>query len=147
MNLKNAFGKFVSFILLVTMLIVPNIVLAAENTSIQPRWSCIRECAHSLDRVGNDRALALCTDLEVYDGYYAGIEAQLQKYNFSTEKWENVQGKYWDYASEDTFCYIDETYISVSSGTYRFVLSFNAYSTSWFILESFECYTDQVTIP
>ena len=147
MNLKNAFRKFVSFILVITMLIVPNVVFAAENTTIQPRWSCIHECANSLDRVGSSRALALYADVEVYDGYYAGIEAQLQKYNFSTEKWENVEDEYWDYADEDTICILDETYISVSSGTYRVSLSFIAYTTSWFISESFNCYTDQVTIP
>ena len=97
--------------------------------------------------MGSSRALALYADVEVYDGYYAGIEAQLQKYNFSTEKWENVEDEYWDYADEDTICILDETYISVSSGTYRVSLSFIAYTTSWFISESFNCYTDQVTIP
>lgn len=147
MNIKTAVRKLVSFILIVTMLIVPNVVFAAENTSIQPRWTCIRECANSLDRVAGSRALALYADVEVYDGYYAGILAQLQKYNFSTEKWENVSNKFWDYAAEDTFCVLDATYIPVSSGTYRFNLSFVAYSTSWFELESFECYTDQVTVP
>ena len=147
MNIKNALRKLVSFMLVIIMLIVPNIVFAAENTSIQPRWSCIRECANSLDRVGSSRALALYADVEVYSDYYAGIEAQLQKYNFSTEEWENVDDKYWDYADEDTFCVLVATYIPVSSGTYRVSLSFIAYSTSWFILESFECYTDQVTVP
>lgn len=147
MNIKTAVRKLVSFILIITMLIVPNVVFASDNFTIQPRWSYIRSCAHSLDRVENERALALCTDVNLYSGYYAGIIAQLQKYNFSTERWENVEDKYWDYAAEDTFCVIDETYIPVSSGTYRFLLSFVAYSTSWIELESFECYTDQVTVP
>ena len=147
MNIKNTLRKLVSFMLVIMMLIVPHVVFAAKNTYVQPRWSCIYECANSLDRVAGSRALALCADVEVYDGYYAGIVAQLQKYNSSTGRWEDVSNRYWDYADEDGLCVLDETYIGVSAGTYRASLEFIAYSTSWFILETFTCYTDQVTIP
>jgi hypothetical protein len=133
--------------LAIMMLIVPNLVLAGTKSQIQPRWSYIYDCAHSLERVGSSSALALYADVQVFDGYYAAVEAQLQKYNSSTGKWNNVSGKFWDIASESDFCYVDEPRISVSSGTYRFDLTFVAYNTSWFELEHFSCYTDQVTIP
>ena len=133
--------------LAIMMLIVPNLVLAGTKSQIQPRWSCIYSIGHSLERVSNKSALALCAEVETYGGYYAAIEAQLQKYNTSTGRWENVSGKFWDIADESEYCVIDETYISVSSGKYRFDLTFVAYNTSWFELEHFSCYTDQVTIP
>jgi hypothetical protein len=116
-------------------------------SQIQPRWSYIYNIAHILERVDDESALALYAETETYPGYYAAVEAQLQKYNYSTGKWKNVTSEYWDIADESEFCYIDETYIAVSSGTYRFSLTFVAYTTSWMEIESFGCYTDQVTIP
>lgn len=139
--------KLFGFVLAIMMLMVPNLVLASTSSQIQPRWSFIFTIAHSLERVGSQKALALYAETETYQGYYAAVEAQLQKYNTSTGKWDNVSGKFWDIAAEDELCVIDETYISVSSGKYRFDLTFVAYSTSWMELESFSCYTDQVTIP
>lgn len=147
MNSKVSLKKLFGFMLAITMLIVPSLVFASENNQIQPRWSFIRDCTHLLERVGSKKALLLSTTMETDPGYYAGIQAQLQKYNFSTGDWDNVSGRYWDMAYEDSFAYIEETNLSVSSGTYRFALCFNAYTTSWFEIESFACYTDQVTIP
>lgn len=139
--------KLFGFVLAIMMLMVPNLVLAGTNTQIQPRWSYIYSIAHSLERVDNEKALALYAETETYQGYYAAVEAQLQKYNSSTGRWENVSEVFWDYADESEFCYIDATYISVPSGKYRFDLTFVAYNTSWIELEYFGCYTDQVTIP
>lgn len=139
--------KLFGFVLAIMMLMVPNLVLAGTSTQIQPRWACILSIGHLLERVDNERALSLYAETETYSGYYAAVEAQLQKYNSSTGNWDDVEEVYWDYADESEYCYIDATYISVPSGKYRFDLTFVAYSTSWMELESFSCYTDQVTIP
>ncbi|MBR3888193.1 MAG: hypothetical protein IKJ32_03750 [Clostridia bacterium] len=139
--------KLFGFVLAIMMLMVPNLVLAGTSAQIQPRWACILSIGHLLERVEDERALSLYAETETYSGYYAAVEAQLQKYNSSTRRWDNVNEVYWDYADESEYCYIDATYISVPSGTYRFDLTFVAYSTSWVELESFSCYTDQVTIP
>ncbi len=139
--------KLFGFMLAIMMLMVPNLVLAGTSTQIQPRWSCIYSIGHALERVSSEKALSLYAETETYMGYYAAVEAQLQKYNTSTGNWDDVSGKYWDYADEDDYCVLDATYIAVSSGTYRVDLTFVAYSTSWIELESYSCYTDQVTIP
>lgn len=146
MKLKKAVRKAICFMLVITMLIVPTVVFATnESTPIQPRWSHIFTIEHFTEKHATRNALVFYAAIETYSGY-TGIEAQMQKYNFATEEWEDVEGKFWDIADEDEYCYIDETCIPVSSGVYRFEVTYVAYATNWIELEHFMCYTDQVTV-
>ncbi len=146
MKFKATLRKFFCCILAITMLIIPTCSFAANTPApAQLMWTYIRACQHSLVQVGTQRKLSLCTDIEAYDGVYTGIMAQLQKYNFTTGRWDNIEDEFWSFIHESEYCYIDET-VNVSPGVYRFNLVFSAYDTNWVEVEFFDCYTDQVTI-
>ena len=135
----NVAKKVTSLILLFALLMVASVSFA--------RWTCIYECENLLtdESTWFTKKLDLYADMTTYDGYYAGIEAQLQKLDDDGETWNNVDDKYYEAFAEDEVCIMEET-IKVKAGTYRFEIVNNAYAKNGALLESAFTHTRTVTV-
>ena len=148
----NVVKKVVSFILVITMLVIPSASFAVtqselseQDASIQPRWTYLFECDNSLTITeGETSKLTLYGSTQVYEGL-AGVYFQLQKQE-SDGSWSDVTGKEWEATSSSDYIYLEKTHISVSAGTYRLYLIHSAMNEHGMIRESFPAYSDTITI-
>ena len=135
----------------ITMLMIPNLVLAGDTadsaqSGVQPRWSCLFVCDSSIRNASDiSPGLFVMGSTETYNGYYAEVEVQLQRYTTSGI-WMDVPTYCWTDYQEDTFAEVSEDNVSVSKGTYRCTLIHTAYSTSGFPLESEAFYSNEITV-
>lgn len=141
MEKKNVVKKVGTLILAFMML------LAMGSVSLA-RWSYLHACSSDLEDKSTlfSRKLELYADVEVYDGNYCGIEAQLQKSTDGGETWEDVDGKCWDVYEEKTFAYIDETFKVSGAGKYRCLVMHIAYTDAGLEIEAEPFYTNTVTL-
>lgn len=144
----NAVKKALSFIMMIAILMVSTVSFAAEAEREKLRWNCISLIDNYVDDSSTllRKSIELYASTEVYDGWYAGVSAQLQKQNSSGTSWSDVSGKYYEAYDEDYDASIYKSAIKVNAGTYRFKLVHTAYSTAGVALESVTAYTDTITI-
>ena len=133
---------------MVTLLMFSTVSFAVPPQTDSVQWNCVYEIENYLEDSSTllKKSLELYASTEVYDGWYAGVTAQLQKLNSSGTSWSDVSGKYYESYDEDYTTYIYKPSISVSAGTYRFKLVHTAYSTHGVALESITAYTNTITI-
>lgn len=153
--MKNVFKSkylvsFFSLVMAITMLMVPTVAFANSNTEasvIQPRWSYLVACDNLLDYASNiSSGLLVYGSTQPRFGNQSSVEIQLQKWNVSAGKWENVTGKYWFDYSTDGYSELCENNVPVSAGVYRLSLLHTAYSSTGVELESFAAYSNELTI-
>lgn len=147
LNLNTA-KKVLSVVMMVTLLMFSTVSFAVPPQTDSVQWNCVYEIENYLEDSSTllKKSLELYASTEVYDGWYAGVTAQLQKLNSSGTSWSDVSGKYYESYDEDYTTYIYKPSISVSAGTYRFKLVHTAYSTTGVALESITAYTNTITI-
>ena len=145
---SNTVKKALSFIMMIALLMVSTVSFAADAEKDKVRWNCICEIENYVDDSSTllRKSIELYASTDVYDGWYAGVSAQLQKRNSSGTSWSDVSGKYYEVYDEDTEAHIYKSAIMVSAGTYRFKLVHGAYSTAGVLLETVTTYTNTVTI-
>ena len=144
----NAAKKVLSFVMMIAMLTFSTVSFAVPPQTDSVQWNCVFEIENYLDDSSTllQKKLELFASTEVYDGWYAGVTAQLQKLNSSGTSWSNVSDKYYEAYEEDNYASIYKPSIKVSAGTYRFKLVHTAYSTTGVALESITAYTNTITI-
>ena len=132
---------------LLMLVIIPS-SFAADAEKDKTRWNCILSIENYIDDSSTllRKSIELYASTDVYDGWYAGVSAQLQKRNSSGTSWSNVSGKYYEVYDEDTEAHIYKSAIKVNAGTYRFKLVHTAYTTSGVAVETVTAYTDTITI-
>lgn len=138
---KNVLKKVGTLILAFMMLIAMGSVSLA-------RWSFLYMCSSDLADASTlfSKKLSFYADVEVYDGNYCGIEAQLEKSTDGGETWTQVKDKYWNVYEKDTFTYIDETFKVNGAGKYRCLVIHIAYTDTGLEIESEPFYTNTVTL-
>ena len=135
----------------ITLLMIPNLVFAVDAVdsaqgSIQPRWSCIYVCENGIDYANDiSQGIKIMGATQTYDGYYAEVEVQLEKYTTSGI-WVNVPTYNWREYSESCWAEVFEDNISVTPGTYRCSLVHSAYDEDGFLLESVSFQTRELTV-
>lgn len=143
----NVAKNVLSFVLLITILMVSTVSFAAGPNTDNIQWSYISAIENYLDNASTlfTRKLELYAATDTYIGYYSSVTAQLQKKNGST--WEDVTGYFYSDYEEDSGASIYEPSITgLSSGTYRFKLVHRAYTDEWLRLETVNAHTNEVTI-
>lgn len=145
---SNVLKRVLSFILLITMLMISTVSFAAKPQTDNVQWSYIYSVAcHLYDRsTWLSKKLELYGQLITYDNRYAGITAQLEKLGNDGITWSDVSGKYYEVYEEDIIAELSVKNIGVSSGTYRFYMEYTAYSTGGLPLETVGGYTNEVTV-
>ena len=137
---------------LITLLMVPNLVLAADTElgaqgDQQKRWSYLRACDNTLDYATNiSRGLYIHGSTQSAIGYYSGVSIQLQRYIADYDMWVNVPTYYWESYEEDSYTEITEDNVSVASGIYRFDIIHTSHDTDGFEIESFFANSNQMTV-
>ena len=147
MNL-NVAKKVLSFVLLITMLIISTVSFAAVPQEEGIEWTYIKEIDGYIDDVSTwySKKIDIYADTWVYNGSYAGVEVQLQKLDSNGTTWSDVSGKYWYNYPEDRIAVVSVNSLSVSSGTYRLDIYHRAYSTSGVLRETQHNFSPEVTV-
>lgn len=145
---SNVLKRVLSFILLITVLMISTVSFAAKPQTDNIQWSHIISVSNYLDDSSTwlFKRLEFYACTQTYTNRYAGVTGQLQKLGTDGITWNNVAGKYYESYEENTIADIYEQYISVSSGTYRFYVEYTAYSTGGLPLETVGGYTNEVTV-
>lgn len=141
----------------ITMLILPNASFAATKvetvakTNVEPRliqWTYLHCCENGLMQMEDAyRTLAIYASTEVYtDGDGTAVSAQLQKLSSNGLRWDDVDGKYWEADSDNIYCSVSADDVRVSAGTYRLYVEHHALDPYGYWLESFEAYSEIVTV-
>lgn len=130
-----------------TLILAFMMLLAMGSVSLA-RWSYLHVCSSDLEDKSTlfSRKLEFYADVDVYEGNYCGIEAQLQKSTDGGETWTDVKDKYWNVYEEDTYTCIDETFSVSGAGKYRCLVMYIAYTNTGFEIESEPFYTKIVTL-
>lgn len=145
---SNVLKKVLSFILLITMLMISTVSFAAKPQTDNVQWTYIFTVAsHLYDRsTWLSKKLELYAQMATYDNRYAGITAQLEKLGNDGITWSDVSGKYYEVYEEDIIAELSVKNISVSSGTYRFYIEYTAYTTGGLAMETVYGYSNTVTV-
>lgn len=145
---SNVLKRVLSFILLITILMISTVSFAAKPQTDNVQWTDIFTIASHL----YDRSSWLFKKLEFYaqlgtnTNRYSGITAQLQKLGNDGITWSDVSGRYYSVYEEDNIAELHEENISVSSGTYRFYIEYTAYTTGGLPLEMVPAYSNTVSV-
>lgn len=145
---SNVLKRVLSFILLITMLMISTVSFAAKPQTDNIQWSYIYTVANYLQDNSTwlSKKLEFYAQLITYSNRHAGITAQLQKLGNDGITWSDVSGKYYEVYEEDTAAEIYEQKINVSSGTYRFYIEYTAYTTGGLPLEIVSGYSNTVSV-